>query len=84
MKKSLDRITKSSDGRYTILARAWMQVPVVGLPSIMSEALVFEGEPNEARSNWKARLGGNRVTDDLLDAVENAERVGRDWIAQQG
>lgn len=81
-KMDRDRVTGPYKERYFVHASAWYAVKVVGLPSVRSRAEIFDGDPRLPGAVSVAKVGGDRAVDDLIDGLQNAERVARDKIEQ--
>ncbi|WP_456281642.1 hypothetical protein M1D55_19565 [Cupriavidus sp. JZ107] len=75
-----ERITGPFKERYFIRAAAWFKTKLVGLPSVVATAEVFDGDPRVPGAVSVARVAGDRFVDELWDGLENAERVARDVI----
>lgn len=76
------RETRSADGKYFI--RAYAKIPRLGLLGHMARAIglvqVFEGDPS-VTGNPEIFLSASRLNGtDLLDELQNAERIGRDYV----
>jgi hypothetical protein len=76
-----DRLTGPINGRYFVRAFAWYAATRGGAPILRSRADVFRGHPNQPGSAFVQGVCGERALDDMLDALQNAERRARDLIA---
>jgi hypothetical protein len=80
--KEISRTTWSSDGKYQIVAYAKFD-PVIGvttIPTARAVVHVFEGDSMAPSSSSIFASLSDLHCNDLLDELQNAERIGRDFI----
>lgn len=80
----ISRDTWSADGRYLI--RAYAKIPRIAPLGHMARAIglvqVFDGDPS-LTGNRELFLSASELNStDLLDELQNAERLGRDFVAK--
>lgn len=75
------RDTWSDDGRYLIRSKArWISV-AQGLPHIKAGVQIFDGNPDKNGKPAIFESPARGSFNDLWDAIQNGERIGREYIA---
>lgn len=77
------RETRSADGRYVIRAYARIgdQHTMASVFGVLGVVQVFDGDPS-INGRPEIFLSSSKLNShDLLDELQNAERIGRDFIA---
>jgi hypothetical protein len=81
----ISRSVWSPDGKYLIIAQAKFRI-FKGLPEqFIAKAVVhvFKGDPIISGASSIFSGFSNLHSSDLLDELQNAERIGRDFIASR-
>jgi hypothetical protein len=76
---SMARDTGPFNERYYVRSSSWWVRPTAGLPFVQARAEVFDGVPGTTNGIFKT--GPESLADNLLDMIENVERIARDHIA---
>jgi len=82
MKNVLERTTWTQDRQYVIKARAKFAHPLIGgaLVAARADVMVFRGDPEITRRREIFYALSQLHSHDLLDELQNAERIARDFI----
>lgn len=81
--KEISRRLWSSDGRYLVMAHAKFRerMAACGVHVAIAVVHIFEGDPVLTDASAIFYSFSQLHSGDLLDEVQNAERIGRDFFA---